>query len=263
MIQALDPQQTVIATIVSSLVSEFHPECIYLFGSRARRDHHDDSDYDFYMEVAPANWPQDQYLTRNGIFIHLDFQRTEVHVRVPGWLEKKKDEPGCVMYDVAREGILLYAVAGIERVVPASVPRLVRERRRISSRKQEEWLRHAQLDFDLVIHLSTDIERWKEPIAFHSQQAAEKFLKALIASHETPPHTHDLQSLLYIARAMGSSLGGIDRRCRRLIPYAVEARYPNDEGPAFPSIATISLDNARFAIEDMRAIREAVERELA
>lgn len=261
MIQSLHQEDTAIERIVQQLVARFRPECIYLFGSRARGDHRPGSDYDVYMEVAPENWPEDEYHTRNGVLI--GFREAQVHVRVPGTLRLDKDEPGRIMYDVAREGIVLFRTAQSEAVVPSDPPGRIRERPARRNALVEEWLRLAQVDHDLVEHLSTDIERWKEPICFHAQQSAEKFLKALTTTRSRRVrHVHDMGDLLEYARVFGYHLGGIDRRCRSLTRYAVEGRYPDVDRPTLPANRRISVDDARRAIEDARAVRNAVEREL-
>lgn len=247
--------------IVEALATRFKPACIYLFGSRARGDHRPDSDYDIYMEVSRANWPEDEDHTLNGILI--GFRDAQVHVRVPGWLRKKKDEPGNITWDVAREGILLYNTRGFRRVIPSEPPLRVREPAPRNPRALAEWLRLARLDFDLVMHLSSDIERWKEPICFHAQQSAEKYLKALgMSAGRSLPPIHDLPTLLHDARSLGFILGGLDRHCQRLTRYAIEGRYPAPEGVGFPVRRRISLDNAADAIGHAQAIKSAVEQEL-
>ena len=260
MIQSLHPHAGFLDELVASLAAKFHPDCIYLFGSRARGDQRDDSDYDIYMEVAPDNWPADSRHDPDGIL--WGYRNAEIHVRVPGWLGMNRDDPSRIMYDVAREGVLLYAAPGHARVVASNPPRRLRERPPAKSRRRAEWLRLGKLDFDLMLHLSADMEKWKEPLCFHAHQSAEKFLKALIASHRRPPRLHDLEALLEFARAFGYTLGGIDRRCRRLNPLATRGRYPPDEAPAFPLRTRLSSEDSVRDIEDARAIREAVELEL-
>ena len=67
--------------------------------------------------------------------------------------------------------------------------------------------------------------------AFHSQQAAEKALKALIiAQGKHPPRTHDIEVLLNTLRSSGLDVRLLDRLgAEELTKYAVEARYPDFE----------------------------------
>ncbi len=46
-----------------------------------------------------------------------------------------------------------------------------------------EWIGKANLDFDTVVRLLGE-ERFRDIVAFHAQQAAEKYLKALLTRHQ-------------------------------------------------------------------------------
>jgi HEPN domain-containing protein/predicted nucleotidyltransferase len=260
MIQSIEKEPEFLNDTVAKLVAKFRPHCIYLFGSRARGDHRIDSDYDLYMEVSGDNWPADVRHTEDGFL--LGYHPAEIHVRVPGWLATNENDPSRVMYDVARDGILLYGEPGYSRVIPSQPARMVREKPPQRSRVKAQWLRLARLDMDLVLHLAPGIDRWKEAICFHCHQAAEKYLKGLIAAHEKPLKIHDLEALLEDARRQGYILGGITHRCTRLNPLATRGRYPPEPRPAFPRFGAITIDDAHLAMEDARVIAEAVEREI-
>ena len=63
-----------------------------------------------------------------------------------------------------------------------------------------EWLRKAEADYRLAAKLFHGSEPFPDQLCYHCQQAAEKFLKALLVEVGKPvPRTHilrDLQSLL-------------------------------------------------------------------
>ena len=60
----------------------------------------------------------------------------------------------------------------------------------------EEWLSKAEEDERALIILKTAGGPWS-PAAYHAQQAAEKYIKAvLVAGSQTPRKTHDLLQLL-------------------------------------------------------------------
>lgn len=64
--------------------------------------------------------------------------------------------------------------------------------------------------------------------AFHSQQAAEKYLKAYLVYFETmPPKVHDLKQLIDLLEKFDSSINEI-RDAEFLSMYAVRSRYPDD-----------------------------------
>ena len=49
-----------------------------------------------------------------------------------------------------------------------------------------DWIAKADLDFDTAVRLVAE-ERFRDIVAFHVQQAAEKYLKALLTRHQTRP----------------------------------------------------------------------------
>jgi HEPN domain-containing protein len=58
-----------------------------------------------------------------------------------------------------------------------------------------QWLDKAASDFDAAEQLSTQGGRFREIVAFHCQQAVEKFLKALLVRRQIEfPKTHDISS---------------------------------------------------------------------
>lgn len=66
-----------------------------------------------------------------------------------------------------------------------------------------------------------------EVVAFHCQQAAEKYLKGLLAYHGAqPPRTHDLSALLDLLIPDAQKLEQLRGAAQFLTPFAVEGRYP-------------------------------------
>lgn len=43
-----------------------------------------------------------------------------------------------------------------------------------------EWVRKANQDYDVAEYLASPASRFREAIGFHSQQAVEKYLKAVL-----------------------------------------------------------------------------------
>ena len=118
-----------------------------------------------------------------------------------------------------------------------------------------EWLHHAAEDYRAAAHLTGLRPQPSEIICFHSQQAAEKSLKAmLVASNIRPPRTHDLEEL---SRLVGSAATnpGLEEAVLLLNPYSVVTRYPNpmdfSEGDAQDAIAAarVVLEAARREVE--------------
>jgi len=89
-----------------------------------------------------------------------------------------------------------------------------------------------------------------EAASFHSQQAAEKFLKGFLAYHGTePPRTHDLSVLLDLAIDHKQDLETLREAARFLVPYAVEVRYPFAGDPPTAEEAQEALSHARTICE--------------
>lgn len=69
-----------------------------------------------------------------------------------------------------------------------------------------------------------------DTVCFHCQQAAEKLLKAVLAANgRPPPRTHVLLVLLEEVAAFLPSVEGLRDDLAILTPYAVAARYPDDD----------------------------------
>lgn len=230
MIQAPPEPRGLVDEIVATLVSRFNPRRVYLFGSHARGDAQPDSDYDFLIELDRR--PEGVTITRQGMTRLDGFPDTEiqVHVRSPGQLERRKDDPGTIDWDVVREGRLLFSVSGLPAINPGPSRKLVREGPGELPNSLDGWIEHAERDMRLATHLSSDFAEWKESICFHAQQAAEKFLKALIISqHERPVRTHKLVDLLGHLRRLRLDLGDLTEEAEFLSPFAVDMRYPEED----------------------------------
>ena len=69
------------------------------------------------------------------------------------------------------------------------------------------WLEKAEKDFTLARHLAAGHHSYFEAIAFHSQQTAEKLLKALLVFHQVEfPRTHNLGELLDLVGTRDATL---------------------------------------------------------
>jgi HEPN domain-containing protein len=67
----------------------------------------------------------------------------------------------------------------------------------------------------------------REAVCFHCQQAAEKYLKALLQELRLPvPRIHDLDRLLLALLTHDATLRPLRRGLIALTRYAVECRYP-------------------------------------
>jgi HEPN domain-containing protein len=90
-----------------------------------------------------------------------------------------------------------------------------------------EWLAKAEEDFSVAKGL---LRRRKVPadtVCFHSQQAAEKYLKAVLQERGVRfGKTHDLEGLLRLCTAVFPQLTLLVGDAQLLNDYAVRYRYP-------------------------------------
>ena len=114
-----------------------------------------------------------------------------------------------------------------------------------------EWVRKAAQDLAGAERLAAEGGGLRELVVFHAQQAAEKYLKALLLRWRIEfPRTHDLDTLLYLLRSVRPDLAGGLSDVVWLTPFGVEIRYPSD----FPQ--TLPGDEAR-ALELAQRVRTA------
>jgi len=96
-----------------------------------------------------------------------------------------------------------------------------------------------------------------DTVCFHCQQAAEKLLKAVLAARGVPPpRTHMLSLLLDGIAASIPSVETLRDDLAILTPYAVAARYPDDDG-AMPT-----MEDAREARQCAQHVLDWLRREL-
>lgn len=90
-----------------------------------------------------------------------------------------------------------------------------------------QWLQHAEEDLLVARELMERDRLSYNPVGFHAQQAAEKFLKALLTRHGLAfPKTHSIRILLELALPVLPDLYERLQHAHALTPYGVEIRYP-------------------------------------
>ena len=117
-----------------------------------------------------------------------------------------------------------------------------------------QWVRLAEHDLRQAAQaLNEPVDPAYEISCFHAQQAAEKYLKALLAAKNLPPaSTHDLVRLARQLPAPGMSAVALDELAH-LTPYAVNSRYPGVDIPE-------TREDAEFALGIARRVRDAVQK---
>jgi HEPN domain-containing protein len=91
------------------------------------------------------------------------------------------------------------------------------------------WVRKADADFLAARKLGRGKPLLADRVCFHSQQCAEKYLKALLQeSGEQVPRTHNLEDLLRLLLPHQPGLKSLHRGLAILTDYAVDYRYPGE-----------------------------------
>ena len=236
----------VLEDITRTLVDRVAPERLLLFGSRARGDHHADSDYDIIVVVESALARSERtkvvYEAMHGRRYPIDFI-----VYTPEEFERRRGDVGTLAYAAEAEGRVLY-----DRV-PGLWPRRVREERRDPPPSVAEWLARARSDFDMMSVGLRFAPNARDAIVFHAHQATEKLLKAVLVSRfVSPPRTHILGELLERCPAELRDDPGVSRACTSLDALWPAARYPDDSMPG-PSDVTASVENANTVRDTVEA----------
>jgi HEPN domain-containing protein len=91
------------------------------------------------------------------------------------------------------------------------------------------WMVKAYQDIQSAKWLLASPDGLYHAVGFHSQQAAEKALKAFLTWHEEPfEKTHSLVALVAKCVKFDESLQNLRQAATTLTPYAVAFRYPGD-----------------------------------
>jgi HEPN domain-containing protein len=114
-----------------------------------------------------------------------------------------------------------------------------------------EWIGKANADLEAAEQLLPTAQGrsgLREIVAFHCQQAVEKYLKAFLTYHQIDfPKTHSIRRLLRLAGRVNKEIPEALRDAAWLTPFGVEARYPDDAAEILPGGETKAVETARAA----------------
>jgi HEPN domain-containing protein len=119
-----------------------------------------------------------------------------------------------------------------------------------------EWIRKAEMDYQGARDL---YRRSKDPlpdlVCWHSQQCAEKYLKAFLTRHHIEfARTHNLTGLLGLCLVLDPDFRLISDPLQLLNPFGPEIRYPG---------ASAMVQEAREAVAAMVQVRQFVRAKMA
>jgi HEPN domain-containing protein len=212
--------------IVERSLASFAPERIILFGSRARGDHHEESDYDVMFVVNPrGSNRRDIELAVQQAFANGGWAM-DIIVSLAKDFEWRRTDVGTLEYMAEHEGRVLYSRPGLDP------PARVRETPTGEPRSLPEWIERARTDFRAMAAVARSPERLEDPICFHAHQAAEKTLKAaLVRAGISPPYRHLLSLLLSRCPETLRTIGGVVDACATLDAVLPKTRYPDHPVP--------------------------------
>jgi HEPN domain-containing protein len=125
------------------------------------------------------------------------------------------------------------------------------------------WISKARGDLAKARHAMTAPEPFRDDAVYHSQQAIEKVMKALLTWHDLPfRKAHSLEELGRLCLRVAPELQDLVDAAAPLSEYAWKYRYPGEE--EFPtveetdealSIAQVTLDAITAVLPDDAAPR--------
>lgn len=111
-----------------------------------------------------------------------------------------------------------------------------------------DWFIKADRDLGMAKSAQIHTPEYPDLICYHCQQAAEKFLKALVIHYDLPLRkTHDLEELLDILGTVDSSItSGFYDEALKIKNYVVGIRYPDPSGDPTEADVEEALTTAAF-----------------
>jgi HEPN domain-containing protein len=118
------------------------------------------------------------------------------------------------------------------------------------------WFQKAEND---LLNVQNNLKAGRYPadtVCFHCQQAAEKYLKGMLAWHEVPlVRTHDLLELLkQVVHTVGDGAAELSPHLLLLDQYSIAVRYPQEYE------ASLGEEQVQAAVEAAYAVRTWVRR---
>jgi HEPN domain-containing protein len=93
-------------------------------------------------------------------------------------------------------------------------------------RETTKWVRKAEQDWKVAHMLADEPPPPRDVVCFHCQQAAEKYLKALLQENGlVVPKIHDLADIIDLLLPSDATLVRLRRQADSLTQYAVDYRY--------------------------------------
>jgi len=212
--------------IVDRLVKGYDPDRIILFGSRTGGTQDGESDYDLLVVKNTPERPLERRMAVERLIADRSVP-LDLLVYTPTEVLRLYAAGSALIHEVAEKGKVLY----MRNITGAWIA------------DAEEHLESAELLFENGKYRQA---------CYHSQQCAEKVLKALIIEKgRKPARTHDILDLLHNVRSEGWEVE-ISTDDAVLLNSIYRGRYPSEEG-LLPHGEPL-IDEARSALSAARSI---------
>ncbi len=108
-----------------------------------------------------------------------------------------------------------------------------------------QWLHKADQDMVAAEILLKSDSTLPSVIAFHSQQAVEKYLKAILVRHQVYfPKTDDIGKVLDMVAQVEPAIASALQESTALTPFGAEGTYPGDAPEVLPGEETRAVELA-------------------
>ena len=250
-----DPEE--LDRVVHRLVQEFDPVAVYLFGSRARGDAGEDSDYDLMLVLADENT---RIRSRQALWERAQSERIDVNPFLSrvGAFAWRRHEVGTLEYEVQVDGIRLYPASGAD-LRDGGVRTSGQGSMNVNV--VEEWLRRVERDLIVARKACEGDDAVPDQAAYHIQQAAEKLTKAALVAHQIRPRKGHM--IGEFAKQLPQRFPNCDRflALGRFTKFVWVHRYPGETGTA-PEPEPSTADVQAW-IAEIEALKADFERWLA
>jgi HEPN domain-containing protein len=243
-----DPEE--LDRLVRRLVETFDPLAIYLFGSRARGDAGDDSDYDLMLVLADDSprAPSRQLVRNIAQSRRID---ANPFLTRAGAFARRRHEVGTLEHEVQVDGIRLHPASGADlRTAGARSS----GHTSMSIGVVKEWLEQVERDLRAARHCCAPNDPVADRAAYLVQQAAEKLTKAALVAHKIRPRKgHKIGEF---AKRLPVAFPDRERflALERFTKFVWMHRYPGESGaPAEPEPAATEVQDWIAQIEALKA----------
>jgi uncharacterized protein len=233
--------------LLDPVVEYFKPQCVILFGSRARGEATRDSDIDLLV-IVDDDTPPEKLTWKAGYEAHPSYIRAaDVFPMRAETFEQDRSIVGTLAAEADTDGIVVYGSSKGSPSMKAVDPRARWE-------AVERWLDVADVDRNTAATCIAGGAALHGSAAFHCQQAIEKLLKGfLVLAGKRSRKTHSLTQLGAAAQESFPDIENLVAVARSWSDWAFEYRYPSTRGPAKPLPEEDELRRALATIDVLAA----------